>query len=129
MNSNKITVVYKWTAKPNMLDQLKVIYANVAKAMETNEPGALAVEIFASTAENALYVRDEFADAGALAFHLGTTAAPHFPSLLEIATPGTFYFFGDVPEDTQQAVLAMGLAAEFASKVTAFDRSQTPLAA
>ena len=123
METNAITVVYKWTAKPGMLEELKNIYRGVTDAMESGEPGALAVQVYASEEENALYVRDEFADAQALGFHLSETAGPHFPNLLQVAIPGAFYFFGDVPVEMQQAAKAMGLAAEFGGNVTGFDRS------
>jgi len=123
MESNAITVVYKWTAKPGMLDQLTGIYRGVTETMKSNEPGAVAVQVYTSEEDNALYVHDEFADANALGFHLSETAGPHFPSLLEVATPGAFYFFGDVPIEMQQAARAMGLAAEFGRNVTGFDRN------
>ncbi len=122
METNAITVVYKWTAKPGQLDALKSIYEGVTNAMKANEPGALEVQVYVSEDENALYVRDVFADAGALGFHLSETAGPHFPSLLEVATPGAFYFFGDVPAEMQQAAKGMGLAAEFASHAVGFNR-------
>ena len=122
MNPNAITVVYKWTAKPGQLDALTDIYKGVTDAMEANEPGALAVHVYVSEDDDALYVRDEFADANALGFHLSETAGPHFPKLLEVAAPGTFYFFGNVPAEMQQAALGMGLAAEFSSHVVGFDR-------
>ena len=86
-----ITVVYKWTAKPGKLKDLTQIYKGVTDAMHANEPGALAVQVYVSEDENALYVRDDFADAKALGFHLSETAGPHFPNLLEVATPGAFY--------------------------------------
>jgi quinol monooxygenase YgiN len=122
MNSNHITVVYKWTAKPGQLDQLKAIYENVTQAMEQNEPGAEAVHVYASEKDNALYVRDEFADAAAVGFHLSNTAGPHFPKLLEIATPGPFFFLGDVPDEMKQATEQMGLGAEFGTHAAGFDR-------
>lgn len=122
MDTNAITVVYKWTAKPGQLDALKGIYDGVTDAMQANEPGALEVQVYVSEDENALYVRDVFADAGALGFHLSETAGPHFPSLLEVATPGAFLFFGDVPAEMQQAAKAMGLAAEFAGHRVGFNR-------
>ena len=122
MNPNAITVVYKWTAKPGQLDALTGIYKGVTDAMEANEPGALAVHVYVSEDENALYIRDEFADANALGFHLSETAGPHFPTLLEVATPGTFFFFGNVPTEMQQATRGMGLAAEFSSHVVGFNR-------
>ena len=123
METNAITVVYKWTAKPGKLEELKGIYKGVTEAMKANEPGALAVQVYVSEEENALYVRDEFADANALGFHLSETAGPHFPSLLEVAIPGAFYFFGDVPAEMQAAVKGMGLAAEFSGHVAGYDRS------
>ena len=123
MSANAITVVYKWTANPGMLDQLTAIYKGVTDAMEANEPGALAAQVYVSEDENALYVRDEFADANAMGFHLSETAGPHFPTLLEVAIPGAFYFFGDVPAEMQQAAKSMGLAAEFAGNVAGFERN------
>ena len=122
MDSQHITVVYKWTAKPGKLDELKAIYADVTAAMEKNEPGAEAVHCYASEQDGALYVRDEFKDAGAMGFHLNTTAAGHFPQLLEIAVPGPFFFFGDVPQELQQATQQMQLGGEFSTHAFGFDR-------
>ena len=122
MDSNHITVVYKWIAHSDKLDELAAIYADVTKAMEENEPGAETVHVYVSEEENALYVRDEFADAAAVGFHLGTTAGAHFPQLLAVATPGPFYFLGDVPEEMKAAARQMGLAAEFATHSSGFDR-------
>ena len=122
MTKTPITVVYKWTAKPGQLDTLAGIYIDVTKAMEAHEPGALAVDVYVSTEDNAVYVRDDFADAEALGFHLSQTAAPHFPKLVDVATPGTFYFFGDVPAPLQEATRAMGLAAEFSGHMAGFSR-------
>ena len=122
MTNSQITVVYKWTAKPGKLEELKGIYGGVLEAMRANEPGALAVQCYVSDKDNALHVRDEFADAAALGFHLSTTAGPHFPKLLEIATPGQFLFMGDVPQELQQAALQMGLNAEFSAHAFGFAR-------
>ncbi len=122
MDSNHITVIYKWTAQPEKLDELTSIYSDVTAAMEQNEPGAEAVHVYVSEQENALYVRDEFADADALGFHLSSTAAAHFPQLLAIATPGPFFFFGDVPEELKQATEQMQLGAEFGLHTAGFDR-------
>ena len=122
MKDSHVTVVYKWTANPGMLGKLEEIYRGVTAQMEQNEPGATAVHCFVSEAENALYVRDEFVDAGALGFHLSQTAGPHFPQLLEVATPGPFFFFGAVPPELQQATKQMGLGAEFATHAVGFER-------
>ena len=122
MNSNHITVVYKWTAQPGKLDELTSIYRGVTEAMQQDEPGAEAVHIYVSNDENALYVRDEFRDAAALGFHLSQTAAAHFPALLAIATPGPFFFFGEVPEELRAATEQMKLGAEFSTHVAGFDR-------
>ena len=123
MDSNHVTVVYKWTAQPGKLDELASIYADVTAAMEENEPGAEAVHVYVSVAENALYVRDEFADADAVGFHLGTTAGAHFPSLLAIATPGPFLFMGPVPDEMKAATEQMQLGAEFSTHTAGFDRA------
>ncbi len=122
MESNHITVVYKWTAQPGKLDELKSIYAEVTEAMKQNEPGAQAVHCYVSSDENALYVRDEFEDAAALGFHLTSTAAAHFGDLLAIAKPGPFMFFGEVPDEIKAATEQMQLGAEFGSHLAGFDR-------
>ena len=122
MDSNHVTVVYKWTAQPGKLEELAAIYSNVTNAMEANEPGAEAVDIYVSEEENAVYVRDEFQNADAMGFHLSTTAAAHFPQLLAIATPGPFFFFGAVPQELKEATEQMQLGGEFATHVAGFDR-------
>ncbi|MEM7323336.1 MAG: antibiotic biosynthesis monooxygenase [Actinomycetota bacterium] len=122
MDTNHITVVYKWTANEGKLDELTKIYSAVTDAMEQNEPGAETVHVYVSTDENAVYVRDEFTDADAMGFHLGTTAAAHFPDLLAIATPGPFFFLGDVPDEMRQATEQMQLGGQFASHAAGFDR-------
>lgn len=90
--------------------------------MEQNETGAEAVHVYVSEADNALFVRDEFADAGAVGFHLQTTAAAHFPQLLAIATPGPFFFLGEVPDELKQATGQMQLGAEFSTHAAGFTR-------
>ena len=122
MANNNITVVYKWTAKPGKLEELKAIYNGVTNQMFETEPGATEVQVYASEAENALYVRDEFKNAAALGLHLSTTAAAHFQQLLQIAVPGAFVFLGDVPDELQQATRSMGLASEFSSPAFGFAR-------
>ena len=122
MSSQEITVVYRWTAQPGKLDELKGIYEQVTASMQENEPGATAVHCYVSEAENALYVRDEFQNADALGFHLTATASQHFGSLLGIATPGPFFFFGEVPDELKAATEQMQLGAEFAPRVYGFDR-------
>jgi quinol monooxygenase YgiN len=122
MNTNHITVVYKWTASPGKLEELEAIYQHVLEAMRENEPDAEAVHCYISKEENALYVRDEFKDAAALGFHLSNTAPKHFPDLLEIAKPGPFHFLGDVPDALKQATEQMQLGAEFSTHAFGFTR-------
>ena len=122
MDTDHVTVIYKWTAKSGKLDELVSIYEAVTDAMEQNEPDAEAVHVYVSEEDNALYVRDEFADAAALGFHLGGTAAEHFPQLLSIASPGPFLFFGDVPDQVKEATEQMQLGAEFGTHTAGFDR-------
>lgn len=122
MTSEHITVVYKWTAQPGKLEELQEIYKKVTGAMKENEPDAQAVHCYVSEDENALYVRDEFADANALGLHLSSTAPAHFPQLLAIAKPGPFMFFGNVPDEMKQATEQMQLGAEFSSHAFGFDR-------
>jgi len=122
MTNTHITVVYKWTANPGKLEELKSIYEQVTEAMKQNEPDAQAVHCYVSEKDNALYVRDEFKDAAALGLHLSSTASSHFPQLLAIANPGPFFFFGDVPEELKQATEQMQLGAEFSTHAFGFDR-------
>ena len=58
---------------PGKLDELKSIYEQALEAMKHNEPDARAAHCYVSEKDNALYVRDEFKDAAALAC---TRAAP-----------------------------------------------------
>ena len=74
MTNTHITVVYKWTAKPGKLEELKSIYEQVLEAMKQNEPDAQAAHCYVSEKDNALHVRDEFKDAAALGLHLSSTA-------------------------------------------------------
>lgn len=122
MDSKQVTVIYKWTAQPGKLGELAAIYREVTQAMEADEPGAEAVHIYVSEQDNAIYVRDEFKNATAVGFHLSTTAAAHFPQLIAIATPGPFFFLGEVPDELKQATEQMQLGGEFATHTAGFDR-------
>ena len=46
----------------------------------------------------------------------------HFPQLIQIATPGPFFFCGDIPDEMKQAAEQMQLGAEFSTHVSGFDR-------
>lgn len=122
MTNQEITVIYKWTAKPGKGDELKAIYKEVEKQMMETEPNAIKVECYFDDSTNALIVYDLFKDGAALGQHLGTTAAGHFPALLQIAIPGAFLFCGNVPEELKQAAIGMGLDATFAPSIFGFDR-------
>ena len=123
MTNQEISVVYKWTAKPGQSEALKAIYRDVEKQMQETEPDALKVDCYFDESNGVLLVYDLFKNGAALGQHLGTTAAGHFPSLLQIATPGPFLFCGDVPEELQQAALGMGLDATFAPRMFGFERN------
>ncbi len=122
MKNQEITVVYKWIAKPGKADELKAIYRKVEQQMKDTEPGALKVDCYFDENKSELIVSDLFADGAALGLHLSTTAAGHFPALLQIADPGPFLFCGNVPKELQQAALGMGLDATFAPLAFGFDR-------
>lgn len=124
MKNQEITVFYKWTAKPGKLDELKAMYNEVYQAMQDNEPDSLKMECYHADEENAILVHDLFKDGNALGFHLMGTAAQHFPKLLEIATPGPFFFAGDVPEELKQAAIGMRMGAEFGVHAEGFDRRE-----
>ena len=123
MENQEVMVVYKWTAKEGKSEELKAIYTEVTDQMKSNEPGALKVQCYFDETSSTLVVMDLFADAGAVGFHLGTTAAGHFENLLAIANPGEFLFCGEVPEEMKQAAVGMGLNATFAPNVFGFDRA------
>lgn len=122
MQNQAIMVCYQWTAKPGKAEDLKSTYAEVTRQMEETEPHALRVEVYFDESTSTLIVYDLFKDGAALGQHLGTTAAGHFPGLLEIAIPGPFLFCGTVPQELQQAALGMGLDAKFAPHVVGFQR-------
>lgn len=123
MNKQEITVVYQWTAKEGKSEELIVIYRDVMKMMEETEPGALKVDCYFDESTNTLVVYDLFKDGAALGLHLSTTAAGHFPSLLQVADPGPFLFCGDVPKELKQAAIGMGLDATFAPHAFGFEKS------
>lgn len=122
MTNQEITVVYSWTANPGKEAELKAIYQEVAKQMQETEPDAIKVDCYFDEEKGKLVVYDLFKDGAALGQHLGTTAAGHFQSLLQIAVPGPFLFCGDVPEELKQAALGMGLDATFAPRAFGFSR-------
>ena len=68
-------------------------------------------------------VHDGFADTDAMGFHLGVTAARHFPKLAEIAIPGPFFFCGDVPAELRKAAEDMNMGAVFGTHAFGFARS------
>ena len=123
MTNQEIAVVYKWTANPGKAEELKAIYSEVEKQMQETEPNALKVDCYFDDSTNVLIVYDLFKDGAALGQHLGTTAAGHFPTLLQIAVPGPFLFCGDVPEELKQAAIGMGLDATFALRIFGFNRN------
>ena len=123
MSNQEITVVYRWTAKPGKMDELPAIYEQVLEQMEANEPGTLRMETYIAEDAGELIVHDVFANGEALGFHLGVTAAQHFPQLAEIAVPGPFFFMGDVPAELRQAAEGMNMGAVFGSHVFGFSRS------
>ena len=122
MNNQGITVFYKWTAKPGKFEELKSIYSQICHEMEQNEPGTQMMHYYFDQDQNALVVHDLFEDGQALGAHLGVTAANHFPKLVEIATPGPFFFCGDLPEELKQAAIGMNMGAEFSHYVSGFER-------
>ncbi|MDN5201702.1 antibiotic biosynthesis monooxygenase [Fulvivirgaceae bacterium BMA10] len=122
MENQEVMVVYSWTAKEGKSEELKNIYKEVKDQMKANEPGALKVECYFDSSQNKLVVMDLFADANAVGFHLGTTAAGHFENLLAIAIPGEFLFCGDVPEEMKEAAKGMGLNATFAPNIFGFEK-------
>jgi len=123
MKNQEVMVMYSWTAEEGKSNELKAIYKEVTDQMNANEPGALKVQCYFDDSTSRLIVLDVFADAGAVGFHLGTTAAGHFQNLLEIANPGEFFFCGEVPDEMKDAALGMGLQAAFAPAVFGFDRN------
>ena len=123
MDNQEVMVVYSWTAKEGKSEELKAIYKEVESQMKANEPGALKVQCYFDDTASRLVVMDLFSDAGAVGFHLGTTAAGHFQNLLSIAVPGEFLFCGEIPDEMKGAAVGMGLNATFAPRVFGFERN------
>jgi len=123
MSTQEISVVYRWTAKPGKLDELKAIYEQVRAEMEANEPGTLKMDCYFADDAGEVIIHDVFANGEALGFHLGVTAAGHFPKLAEIAVPGPFFFCGDVPAELRQAAESMNMGAVFGTHAYGFARS------
>ena len=122
MKTQEVTVFYKWTAKAGQLDALKAIYNDVFNTMQENEPDTLKMACYFDDTSNAIVVHDLFKDGDALRTHLFGTAAQHFAHLAEIATPGPFFFCGDVPDDVKQAAIGMNMGAEFSTYAFGFER-------
>ena len=122
MNYQAITVFYKWTAKPGKFEELKAIYDQVFREMQNNEPGTKSMHYYYDEEQQALVVNDLFSNGDALGYHLGVTAAGHFPKLVKIATPGPFFFCGDVPEQLKQAAIGMNMGTEFSTLIDGFIR-------
>lgn len=81
----------------------------MTEQMNANEPDAMEVQCYFDESSSRLIVLDVFADAGAVGFHLGTTAAGHFENLLQIATPGELLFCGNVPDERKQEATGMAV--------------------
>ena len=94
MESNHITVVYKWTAKPGMLEELVKIYGSVTEAMKLNEPDAEAVHCYVSEKDNALYVRDEVQGCGRPRLASEHHCSLSFSSVVEGSDSGLVPLFG-----------------------------------
>ena len=122
MKDQAITVFYKWTANPGKFDELKAIYNDVFREMHDNEPGTQSMQYYFDEEQQALVVHDVFSNGEALGFHLGVTAAGHFPKLVQIAKPGPFFFCGDVPAELKQAAEAMNMGAVFGTHAFGFTR-------
>ncbi len=123
MTDQEITVAYRWTAKPGKAEELKAMYRTVLEQAESTEAGTLRFEVYEVEETGDLMVIDVFKDGQALGQHLGGTAAQYFPQLTEIATPGPFFFCGDVPEELVQAANGMNMGAVFGSRVFGFSRA------
>ena len=103
-------------------------YEAVAKESEANEPGIPWMNVYEVQGADALIIQEVFQDGDALGWHLGGTAANHFPKLSEIADIGPFFFFGDVPDDLVQAASGMNMGEVFATRAFGFSRSPSEIA-
>lgn len=117
-----IDLVYVWTAKPGMEEQLVATYDAVGDVLEANEPGLLRYEISVSETGNQIVIHEVFENSEALADHLSKTAAQYFPQIAQIATPGPFIFRGDVPEELKAAAYGMNMGAIFTTEWNGFAR-------
>jgi len=104
------------------LQRTQGYYQQVMKEMESNEPDTDEAYVYISEEDNTLHVRDVFSNASGTGFHLSATASQHFEKLLEIATPGTFWFHGTIPDEIKEGSKQMGLSAKFAEPAFGFRR-------
>ncbi|MDJ0629674.1 MAG: antibiotic biosynthesis monooxygenase family protein [Rhodobacter sp.] len=122
--ASQIDLVYVWTAKPGMGEQLVATYKAVGDVLEANEPGLLVYEIAVSETGDQIVIHEIFEDSEAMAFHLSGTAAQYFPQISQIAIPGPFIFRGDVPEELRTAAYQMDMGAIFTGDWSGFDRGE-----
>lgn len=122
--ATEIDLVYVWTAKPGMAEQLVATYEAVGDVLEASEPGLTTYEISVSETGQQIVIHEAFEDSAAVAFHLSTTAAEYFPKIMEIATPGPFIIWGDVPEDLKAAAYEMNMGAIFTTEWNGFAREE-----
>lgn len=122
MSSRPISLTYKWTAKPGNGAELRAIYDEVGAHAERTEPGMLEFASYPIEGSEDLLIHEVFADADAVGAHLQGTAAEFFPRLMAVATPGPFFFRGELPDPLKQALRGMDLGAVFASEPSGFSR-------
>ena len=122
MKTTEIRVIYKWTAKPGKLNELKTQYRQVMKEMDDIEPDTEKMEVYFNEESETIFIHDVFKDGAALGLHLSGIAAKHMPELSKLADFGPFIFLGDVPEELQKAIKDMNLGPEFASYAFGFER-------
>lgn len=123
MGSETVSLTYKWTANEGKGDELKAIYEAVGEHAKANEPDMLEYQCYEVEGSEDLIIHEVFRNAAAVGVHLQGTAAEFFPQLMAIATPGPFFFRGDLPDELKQALDGMNLGAVFATSPFGFSRS------
>ncbi len=122
--STSIDLVYVWTAKPGMSEQLVATYDAVGEVLKASEPGLLTYDLSVSETGEQIVIHEVFENGEALAFHLSGTAAKYFPQISRIATPGPFIFRGNVPDELRKAAYQMNMGAIFLTERDRFKREK-----
>ena len=124
IDTAQVTVAYSFTAADDTaLAALRTELEAMLVAIQAQEDGTLVAAAYVDETDQAFHIRETFRDAAALASHMENTVGPKFATLVQLATPSTFFVYGTVPADVQQAIATAGITAEFVPFTKGFERA------